>query len=222
MIQKLRILCVSTIKKLTTQNFLSRKDKRNKRGNTLFTYLSKMDKKLLHGAHTALITPMKDRAVSYADLENLVARQLNSGISGVVPCGTTGESPTLSKETPPGHSGNGCPSGRQDSSHSGNRRKLDQGSHPPDRRGGQGGGGRISTVAPYYNKPSQEGLLAHFGALAERTQKPIVLYSIPSRCGIEISTPTVARLHEKYPHVCSAKEAGGRSSKVSKPHVPSG
>ena len=70
-------------------------------------------------------------------------------------------------------------------------------------------------VAPYYNKPSQEGLLAHFGALAERTQKPIVLYSIPSRCGIEISTPTVARLHEKYPHVCALKEAGGRSSKVS-------
>ena len=57
-----------------------------------------MDKKLLHGAHTALITPMKDRAVSYADLESLIARQLDSGISGVVPCGTTGESPTLSKE----------------------------------------------------------------------------------------------------------------------------
>jgi 4-hydroxy-tetrahydrodipicolinate synthase len=70
-------------------------------------------------------------------------------------------------------------------------------------------------VAPYYNKPSQEGLLAHFGSLAERTEKPIILYSIPSRCGIEISTSTVARLFEKYPHVCALKEAGGRSSKVS-------
>ena len=70
-------------------------------------------------------------------------------------------------------------------------------------------------VAPYYNKPSQEGLLAHFSALAETTEKPIVLYSIPSRCGIEISTDTVCRLREKFPNICALKEAGGRSSKVS-------
>ena len=70
-------------------------------------------------------------------------------------------------------------------------------------------------VAPYYNKPSQEGLLAHFGAIAEVTEKPIVLYSIPSRCGIEISTSTVARLYEKHPQICAIKEAGGRSAKVS-------
>jgi 4-hydroxy-tetrahydrodipicolinate synthase len=70
-------------------------------------------------------------------------------------------------------------------------------------------------VAPYYNKPSQEGLFAHFSALAESTEKPIVLYSIPSRCGIEISTEVICRLREKYPHVCALKEAGGRSSKVS-------
>ena len=57
-----------------------------------------MDKKLLHGAHTALVTPMKDGQVSYADLENLVGAQLSSKISGVIPCGTTGESPTLSSE----------------------------------------------------------------------------------------------------------------------------
>ncbi|MEC9124115.1 MAG: dihydrodipicolinate synthase family protein, partial [Verrucomicrobiota bacterium] len=55
-----------------------------------------MDKKLLYGAHTALVTPMKDGAVSYTDLGSLLDRQLASGISGVVPCGTTGESPTLS------------------------------------------------------------------------------------------------------------------------------
>lgn len=175
-----------------------------------------MDKKLLHGAHTALITPMKDRAVSYADLESLVARQLDSGISGVVPCGTTGESPTLSKEEHlqviretvvqvdgkiPVIAGTGANSTRE----------AIHLTEEADKAGADG----FLLVAPYYNKPSQEGLLAHFGALAERTQKPIVLYSIPSRCGIEISTPTVARLHEKYPHVCALKEAGGRSSKVS-------
>ena len=57
-----------------------------------------MDKKLLHGAHTALITPMNDGKVCYADLQTIVSAQLSSGISGVVPCGTTGESPTLSDE----------------------------------------------------------------------------------------------------------------------------
>jgi 4-hydroxy-tetrahydrodipicolinate synthase len=70
-------------------------------------------------------------------------------------------------------------------------------------------------VAPYYNKPSQEGLFAHFSEIAKRTEKPIVLYSIPSRCGIEISTDTVKRLRESHPHICALKEAGGRSSKVS-------
>ena len=65
------------------------------------------------------------------------------------------------------------------------------------------------------NKPSQEGLFAHFSAIAKRTEKPIVLYSIPSRCGIEISTDTVKRLRENHPHICALKEAGGRSSKVS-------
>ena len=175
-----------------------------------------MDKKLLHGAHTALITPMKDRAVSYEDLESLVAGQLNSGISGVVPCGTTGESPTLSKEEHlqviretvsqvdgriPVIAGTGANSTRE----------AIHLTEEADKAGADG----FLLVAPYYNKPSQEGLLAHFGALAERTQKPIVLYSIPSRCGIEISTSTVARLHERFPHVCALKEAGGRSSKVS-------
>ena len=70
-------------------------------------------------------------------------------------------------------------------------------------------------VAPYYNKPSQDGLFEHFSQIAQRTEKPIVLYSIPSRCGIEISTQTVHRLREKYPHICALKEAGGRSVKVS-------
>ena len=62
-------------------------------------------------------------------------------------------------------------------------------------------------------------MFAHFSALAEVTEKPIVLYSIPSRCGIEISTDTICRLREKFPHICALKEAGGRSSKVSETMV---
>ena len=69
-------------------------------------------------------------------------------------------------------------------------------------------------VAPYYNKPSQEGLFQHFSKIAESTEKPIVLYSIPSRCGIEISVDVAARLYEKHPHVCCMKAAEGSCEKV--------
>ena len=167
-----------------------------------------MDKKLLHGAHTALVTPMKDGRYLYADLENLVGAQLSSKISGVIPCGTTGESPTLSSEEHlqvirstiksvngqiPVIAGTGANSTEEALELTKNSDKA--------------GADAFLSVAPYYNKPSQEGLWAHFSKIAECTDKPIILYSIPSRCGIEISTEIVSRLYEKYPHVCALKEA---------------
>jgi len=175
-----------------------------------------MDKNLLHGVHTALITPMKDGGVSYGDLENLISMQIAGNVSGLVPCGTTGESPTLSKEEHieviqktiditqgklPVIAGTGANSTKE-------ALFLTE-------KADNAGADAFLVVAPYYNKPSQEGLLQHFSQIAERTEKPIVLYSIPSRCGIEISTQTVLRLRDKFPHVCALKEAGGRSSKVS-------
>ncbi len=175
-----------------------------------------MDKNRLHGVHTALVTPMLDGAVAYADLERIVSNQLQSGVAGIVPCGTTGESPTLSEKehlqvirTCIGASddktlviaGTGANSTSEALSLTKSADKL--------------GADAFLLVAPYYNKPTQDGLLAHFSALAEATEKPIVLYSIPSRCGIEISTDTIFRLREKFPHICALKEAGGRSSKVS-------
>ena len=175
-----------------------------------------MDKNLLHGVHTALITPMKDGEVSYADLEKLISMQIAGNVSGVVPCGTTGESPTLSKDEHieviqktiditqgklPVIAGTGANSTKE-------ALFLTE-------KADNAGADAFLVVAPYYNKPSQEGLFQHFSQIAERTEKPIVLYSIPSRCGIEISTQTVLRLRDKFPHVCALKEAGGRSSKVS-------
>jgi len=175
-----------------------------------------MDKNLLHGTHTALITPMQDGDVNYTDLSNLLEKQLKGGVSGVVPCGTTGESPTLLenehlqviKETVehvdgavPVIAGTGANSTKEALALTKKADAL--------------GADAFLLVAPYYNKPSQEGLYAHFSAIADITEKPIVLYSIPSRCGIEISTSTVLRLREKYPHICALKEAGGQSSKVS-------
>jgi 4-hydroxy-tetrahydrodipicolinate synthase len=175
-----------------------------------------MDKNLLHGVHTALITPMKDGEVSYADLEKLISMQIAGNVSGVVPCGTTGESPTLSKDEHieviqktiditqgklPVIAGTGANSTKE-------ALFLTE-------KADNAGADAFLVVAPYYNKPSQEGLFQHFSQIAERTEKPIVLYSIPSRCGIEISTQTVLRLRDKFPHVCALKEAGGKSSKVS-------
>jgi len=175
-----------------------------------------MDKNLLHGVHTALITPMKDGGVSYGDLENLISMQIAGNVSGLVPCGTTGESPTLSKDEHieviqktiditqgkfPVIAGTGANSTKE-------ALFLTE-------KADNAGADAFLVVAPYYNKPSQEGLFQHFSQIAERTEKPIVLYSIPSRCGIEISTQTVLRLRDKFPNVCALKEAGGRSSKVS-------
>ena len=175
-----------------------------------------MDKNLLHGVHTALITPMKDGEVSYGDLEKLISMQIAGNVSGLVPCGTTGESPTLSKDE---HieviqktiditqgkllviAGTGANSTKE-------ALFLTE-------KADNAGADAFLVVAPYYNKPSQEGLFQHFSQIAERTEKPVVLYSIPSRCGIEISTQTVLRLRDKFPNVCALKEAGGRSSKVS-------
>jgi 4-hydroxy-tetrahydrodipicolinate synthase len=159
---------------------------------------------------------MKDGKVSYGDLENLISKQIDGNVSGLVPCGTTGESPTLCKDEHievirqtigmangkvPVIAGTGANSTQEALFLTENADKV--------------GADAFLIVAPYYNKPSQEGLFAHFSEIAKRTEKPIVLYSIPSRCGIEISTDTVKRLRESHPHICALKEAGGRSSKVS-------
>ena len=174
-----------------------------------------MDKNRLKGVHTALVTPMKDGEVNFADLERHVERQLENGVSGVVPCGTTGESPTLS---PKEHLSVveqtvKAAAGRVPVIAGTGANSTEEALHLT-RSADEAGADAFLLVAPYYNKPSQEGLLAHFGAIAESTKKPIVLYSIPSRCGIEISTSTVATLYERHPNVCAIKEAGGSSAKV--------
>jgi 4-hydroxy-tetrahydrodipicolinate synthase len=169
----------------------------------------------LTGTITALATPFRHGQVAYDDLKKLVAFQLKGGINGLVPVGTTGESPTLSHEEHmevirfvinetrgrvPVIAGTGSNS-TDEALH------LTKLSH-------EAGADAMLVVAPYYNKPSQEGLFRHFSALAEATDKPIVLYSIPGRCGIEISVGVVERLRAKYRHVAWIKEAGGSVDRV--------
>lgn len=169
----------------------------------------------LTGTITALATPFRNGEVSYDDLKKLVTFQVKGGINGLVPVGTTGESPTLDHEEHmevirfviaeargrvPVIAGTGSNSTEE-------AINLTRLSH-------DAGADAMLVVAPYYNKPSQEGLFRHFSAIAETTDKPIILYSIPGRCGIEISVGVVERLRAKYKHVAWIKEAGGSVDRV--------
>jgi len=167
------------------------------------------------GTITALVTPFRRGRVDYADLKNLVAHQLHGGINGLVPVGTTGESPTLdydehldviravisdARGRVPVIAGTGSNS-THEAVH------LTKLSH-------DAGADAMLVVAPYYNKPSQEGLFRHFCTIADATDRPIILYSIPGRCGVEIGVPVVERLRAKYSHVRWIKEAGGSVDRV--------
>ncbi len=174
-----------------------------------------MNTKQFSGVYTALVTPLLEESVDYASLEKLVEFQIGNGISGLVSVGTTGESPTLSpaehldvvRKTVefaagrvPVFAGTG----------SNNTAEAVTYTREADAAGATG----MLQVAPYYNKPSQEGLFFHFSAVAEVTEKPIMLYSIPGRCGIDISVSVCRRLRDKYPHVSIMKEAGGSCDRV--------
>lgn len=169
----------------------------------------------LTGTITALATPFRDGQVSYPDLKKLVAYQIKGGIDGLVPVGTTGESPTLTwdehmevirfviaeaRGRVPVIAGTGSNSTHE-------AVELTRLSHAA-------GADAMLVVAPYYNKPSQEGLFRHFCAVADSTDKPVILYSIPGRCGIEIGVDVVTRVRAKYPHVAWIKEAGGSVDRV--------
>ena len=169
----------------------------------------------LTGTITALVTPFQNQAVAYDDLKRLVDFQVKSGINGLVPVGTTGESPTLSHDEHldviravvefsrgrvPVIAGTGSNSTAE--------------AVELTAAATEAGADAVLVVAPYYNKPSQEGVFGYFSAIAEATDKPVILYSIPGRCGIEISVPVVERLRAKYPHVRYIKEAGGSVDRV--------
>lgn len=171
--------------------------------------------KCFTGTYTALVTPFKDGAVAFDELKRLVEAQISAGISGLVPVGTTGESPTLDHdehleviravvETAAGRvpvlAGTGSNSTAEAVS-------LTKRAHDAGVDG-------FLQVAPYYNKPAQEGLFRHFSAVADATDKPIMLYSIPGRCAIEIGVATVARLRGRHAHVNHIKEAGGSCDRV--------
>ncbi len=167
------------------------------------------------GVHTALVTPFLRGRVDKVSFARLVESQIAAGISGLVPVGTTGESPTLDHDEHqeviamavelaagrvPVIAGTGSNSTREAVSLTCAAEKA--------------GAQAALLVAPYYNKPSQHGLLAHYQAIAESVTIPLVLYSIPGRCGIEIGVDTVVALAESCPNIRCIKEAGGSVERV--------
>lgn len=162
------------------------------------------------------MTPFKNGKVDEEAYRQLIELQVRAGVDGIVPTGTTGEASTLSYEE---HlhvieltvkfvrgrakviAGTGANSTSEAIYLTKEAEKL-------------GVDGSLQ-VAPYYNKPTQEGLYQHFKAVAQNTKLPIMLYSIPSRCGVEIAVETVRRLAQDCKNIVSLKEAGGTPERVS-------
>ena len=162
---------------------------------------------MLKGSLVALITPFRDGKVDEKAFQSFVEWQIEQGTEGVVPCGTTGESPTLS--------------------HAEHKRVVDlcvevakgrvpvvagAGSNSTEeaidftRHAKQAGADAALVVTPYYNKPTQEGLYQHYKAIAEAVDLPVIIYNIPPRCVIDMSVATMARL-AKLPNIVGVKDA---------------
>jgi 4-hydroxy-tetrahydrodipicolinate synthase len=170
---------------------------------------------MFRGTFTALVTPFRDGGIDVSALEDLIEKQIAAGITGIVAIGTTGESPTLSHEereqvirVTVAKANKRClvlaGTGSNATQHAIADTKLVE----------KLGVDAALLVAPYYNKPSQEGLFRHFKAIADATSLPIMLYNIPGRCGVDIAPETVARLAKECRNIVSIKEASGNVERV--------
>ena len=173
-------------------------------------------KTMFTGTYTAIVTPFANGQLDEAALERLIKFQIKGGVDGIVPVGTTGESPTVNYEEHiklitlsvkyaarkvkvlAGTGGN----------------STSEAIFLTQEAEKAGADGSLQ-VAPYYNKPTQEGLFQHFKAIAKATTLPIMLYSIPGRCGVEIAVDTVKRLAHDCKNIVGIKEAGGTPDRVS-------
>jgi 4-hydroxy-tetrahydrodipicolinate synthase len=168
----------------------------------------------LKGVYTALITPFRNGALDEASLKRVIEFQLQGGVDGIVPCGTTGEASTLSYEEHervieltvefvngkvPVIAGTGSNSTHETVDLTEKAKKL--------------GSDMVLLVAPYYNRPTQEGLYHHFKKVAQDVDIPIVLYNIPTRTGVNMLPELVARLAE-IPNIVAIKEASGSLQQV--------
>ena len=171
---------------------------------------------MFRGTFTALVTPFRDGAIDLSAFQQLIEAQIAAGITGIVAIGTTGESPTLSHDEREeliriavSTAKKRClvlvGTGSNATEHAMADTKM------AEKLGVDG----ALLVAPYYNRPSQEGLFRHFKTVAEATSLPIMLYNIPGRCGVDIAPETVVRLAKECRNIVSIKEASGSVERVS-------
>ena len=170
---------------------------------------------MFEGTYTALVTPFRDGQVDYDAYQALINRQVEAGIDGIVPVGTTGESPTIN---PDEHveiikRAVEFAAGRLKVVAGTGANSTSEAIHFTGEAERAGADGSLQ-VCPYYNKPSQEGLYQHFKAVADSSSLPLMLYSVPGRTVIEIAVDTIARLARDCKTVVSVKEAGGSSDRV--------
>jgi len=170
----------------------------------------------LSGTHTALVTPFRDDLVDEKALTRLLEEQIAGGIDGIIPVGTTGESATLSMEehlrvielTVQVVKGRAKVFAGTGSNSTSEALYLTQ-------QAGKLGADGFLVVSPYYNKPTQAGIFAHYAALAKSTKLPILAYSVPGRTGTEVGVDTMAALAKAHPNIVAIKEAGGSIERFS-------
>lgn len=169
----------------------------------------------IEGLYTAIITPFtKSGEVDYDAFKRLLDMQLGGGVAGVVVCGTTGESPTVTDEefakllemavqVSKGKMQVIAGTGTNSTDKTITKSRLAQ----------KHGAEALLIASPYYNKPSQAGLLAHFRAVADATDLPIIVYNVPGRTAVNIETPTLKQLMN-HPNIVAVKEASGSINQI--------
>lgn len=165
---------------------------------------------MIHGSLVAIVTPFRDGKIDEDALKNLIEFQIENGTHGIVPCGTTGESPTLSHEEHeyvieltvktvnkrvPVIAGTGSNSTKEAIRLTRFAKEI--------------GADAALVVVPYYNKPTQEGLYLHFKQIASQVDIPIILYNIPGRSIVNLAPETIARLAGDFKNIIGVKEAAG-------------
>jgi len=175
-----------------------------------------MNEPLFTGVCTALVTPFLDDQVNYAMFEQLLRRQCDAGIEAVVICGTTGEAPTLSTyeklelfSRAKYYTGNACKiiagTGSNSTLHTVQLSKA----------AAQCGADALLVVTPYYNKATPDGLYAHYLAVSQTVDIPIIVYNVPSRTGLDVPLQVYERL-AKIPNIIGTKEASNDITKITK------
>lgn len=171
---------------------------------------------MLSGTYTAIVTPFRQGKFDAPVFKRLIEAQVKGGVDGIVPVGTTGESPTVDCQEHIEIIARAVEYARgRIQVIAGTGANSTQEAIALTKEAEKAGADSSLQVTPYYNKPTQEGLFQHFLAVSRATKLPLILYSVPSRCGVEIAVETVRRLALATPQVVGIKESGGNPDRVS-------